>query len=48
MYCLQDRYIHRLVTAMEKVFVEKHGVSTALVADVHQYIYKSTGNYMKT
>ena len=42
----QDNYILRLVTAMEHVFVDKHGVSTALVANVHQHIFKNTGLYL--
>ena len=28
---------------MEGVFHEEYGVSPELVADVHQYLYKSTG-----
>ncbi|XP_064634580.1 deubiquitinating protein VCPIP1-like isoform X2 [Lineus longissimus] len=40
---LQDRYIQRLCKAMEEVFVERHAVHPSLVADVHQYVYKSTG-----
>lgn len=41
--CLQDRYLQRLVTAMEEVFLENHGVHPSLVADVHQYCFKSQG-----
>ncbi|XP_077580982.1 deubiquitinating protein VCPIP1 [Stigmatopora nigra] len=40
---LQDGYIARLVGAMEEVFVEKHGVHPALVADMHQWVYRRTG-----
>ena len=28
---------------MEDIFHEEYGVSPALVADVHQFLYKSTG-----
>jgi len=28
---------------MEEVFIQKHDVNPNLVADVHQYIYKSSG-----
>nr|KAG5695436.1 hypothetical protein BaRGS_033561 [Batillaria attramentaria] len=41
--CLQDRYLQRLVAAMEEVFVEHHGVHPSLVAEVHQYSFKSQG-----
>ncbi|XP_025080407.1 deubiquitinating protein VCIP135-like isoform X2 [Pomacea canaliculata] len=41
--CLQDRYLQRLVTAMEEVFYNLHGVHPSLVADVHQYSFKSQG-----
>nr|XP_019961768.1 PREDICTED: deubiquitinating protein VCIP135 [Paralichthys olivaceus] len=40
---LQDKYLMRLVNAMEEVFVEKHSIHPALVADVHQYVYRRTG-----
>ncbi|XP_043921815.1 deubiquitinating protein VCPIP1-like [Protopterus annectens] len=40
---LQDKYLLRLVTAMEEVFKEKHGIHPSLVADVHQYVYRRTG-----
>lgn len=40
---LQDKYLMRLVNAMEEVFMEKHGIHPALVADVHQYVYRRTG-----
>jgi len=40
---LQDKYLMRLVHAMEEVFMEKHGIHPSLVADVHQYIYRRTG-----
>ncbi|XP_059915142.1 deubiquitinating protein VCPIP1 [Gadus macrocephalus] len=40
---LQDKYLMRLVNAMEEVFMEKHGIHPSLVADVHQYIYRRTG-----
>lgn len=41
--CLQDRYLQRLVSAMEEVFLENHGVHPTLVAEVHQYSFKSQG-----
>ncbi|XP_067110054.1 deubiquitinating protein VCPIP1 isoform X2 [Osmerus mordax] len=40
---LQDKYVMRLVNAMEEIFMEKHGIHPALVADVHQYVYRRTG-----
>ncbi|KAM8839277.1 LOW QUALITY PROTEIN: deubiquitinating protein VCPIP1 [Synchiropus picturatus] len=40
---LQDKYLMRLVGAMEQVFMEKHAIHPSLVADVHQYVYRRTG-----
>ncbi|KAI3374137.1 hypothetical protein L3Q82_006001 [Scortum barcoo] len=40
---LQDKYLMRLVNAMEDVFMEKHSIHPSLVADVHQYVYRRTG-----
>ncbi|KAM4705412.1 deubiquitinating protein VCPIP1 [Rhinophrynus dorsalis] len=40
---LQDKYLLRLVAAMEEVFMSKHGIHPSLVADVHQYFYRRTG-----
>ncbi|KAM9323520.1 deubiquitinating protein VCPIP1 isoform 2-T2 [Pholidichthys leucotaenia] len=40
---LQDKYLMRLVNAMEEVFMERHSIHPSLVADVHQYIYRRTG-----
>ncbi|XP_067655119.1 deubiquitinating protein VCPIP1-like isoform X1 [Haliotis asinina] len=40
---LQDRYIQKLVHAMEEVFQEKYGVHPSVVADVHQFMYKQSG-----
>lgn len=40
---LQDKYLMRLVHAMEEVFMEKHSIHPSLVADVHQYVYRRTG-----
>lgn len=40
---LQERYLMRLVHAMEEVFMEKHHIQPALVADVHQYVFRRTG-----
>ncbi|XP_006006858.1 deubiquitinating protein VCPIP1 [Latimeria chalumnae] len=40
---LQDKYLMRLVAAMEAVFMNKHGIHPCLVADVHQYFYRRTG-----
>ncbi|KAL4635198.1 deubiquitinating protein VCIP135 [Arapaima gigas] len=40
---LQDKYLMRLVTAMEEVFMEKYSIHPSLVADVHQYVYRRTG-----
>ena len=43
----QDKYILKLVRAMEEVFLDQFGVSAALVADVHHYVYRSTGGFRK-
>ncbi|KAK1172751.1 hypothetical protein AOXY_G5409 [Acipenser oxyrinchus oxyrinchus] len=40
---LQDKYLMRLVHAMEEVFMDKHAIHPSLVADVHQYVYRRTG-----
>lgn len=40
---LHENYIHRLVAAMEEVFYSTYKVHPALVADVHQYIFRSKG-----
>ncbi|KAG8570715.1 hypothetical protein GDO81_011384 [Engystomops pustulosus] len=40
---LQDKYLLRLVAAMEEVFMDKHGIHPSLVADVHHYFYRRTG-----
>ncbi|KAJ8277678.1 hypothetical protein GJAV_G00078500 [Gymnothorax javanicus] len=40
---LQDKYLMRLVGAMEEIFMDKHGIHPSLVADVHQYVYRRTG-----
>lgn len=40
---LKDKYLMRLVNAMEVIFMEKHGIHPSLVADVHQYVYRRTG-----
>ncbi|XP_051879716.1 deubiquitinating protein VCPIP1 isoform X1 [Pristis pectinata] len=40
---LQDKYLQRLVAAMEEIFLKKHDIHPSLVADVHQYIYRRTG-----
>ncbi|XP_077414995.1 deubiquitinating protein VCPIP1 [Vanacampus margaritifer] len=40
---LQDKYVMRLVGAMEEVFMEKHGIHPTLVADMHQWVYRRTG-----
>ncbi|XP_052065392.1 deubiquitinating protein VCPIP1-like [Mytilus californianus] len=41
--CLSDKYLRHLVSAMEEVYFEKHGVHQQLVADVHQFMYKTSG-----
>jgi len=46
-FLFKDTYIRHLVSAMEEVFYEKHGVQQQLVADVHQFMYKTSGNYEK-
>ncbi|XP_076471007.1 deubiquitinating protein VCPIP1-like isoform X2 [Babylonia areolata] len=40
---LNHNYIQRLVSAMEEVFHDTYRVRPALVADVHQYIFRSKG-----
>lgn len=40
---LQDKYLLRLVAAMEEVFMDKYGVHPSLVSDVHHYFYRRTG-----
>ncbi|OCT74788.1 deubiquitinating protein VCPIP1 [Xenopus laevis] len=40
---LQDKYLLRLVAAMEEVFMSKHGIHPSLVSDVHHYFYRRTG-----
>ncbi|XP_038622455.1 deubiquitinating protein VCPIP1 [Tachyglossus aculeatus] len=40
---LRDGYLLRLVAAMERVFVDEHGVHPALVADVHRCFYRRAG-----
>lgn len=40
---LQEKYLLRLVSAMEDVFVEKYAIHPALVADVHQYVCRQKG-----
>lgn len=44
-FFLQDKYILKLVSAMEKVFESKNQVRTSLVADYHQYVFKNTGRF---
>ncbi|KAL4225382.1 Deubiquitinating protein [Mactra antiquata] len=41
--CLTDKYLRTLVGIMEDVYMEQNDVNPNLVADVHQYIYKSAG-----
>ena len=43
----QDKYIQQLVNAMEDVFYVKYKVQPQLVADTHQYMYKSAGKLVK-
>ncbi|XP_041927287.1 deubiquitinating protein VCPIP1 isoform X1 [Alosa sapidissima] len=40
---LGDGYLRRLVVAMDAVFEGEHGVSAALVADVHHYVFRRRG-----
>ena len=42
-FVVQESYIQRLVLAMEEVFFEQNKVQAGLVADVHQYIFRSKG-----
>ncbi|XP_060561991.1 deubiquitinating protein VCPIP1-like isoform X2 [Ruditapes philippinarum] len=41
--CLTERYLRHLVGTMEEVFKERYNVNPNIVADVHQYIYRSAG-----
>ena len=38
----------RLFNAIDRKFSEVNGVSTSLVADVHQYVFRSTGTSTST
>ncbi|XP_071490949.1 deubiquitinating protein VCPIP1-like [Diadema antillarum] len=40
---LQEKYVQRLATAMEGLFLDKHGVHPSLVSDAYNYIYKRAG-----
>ncbi|XP_062386813.1 deubiquitinating protein VCPIP1 [Sardina pilchardus] len=40
---LGDAYLRRLVVAMDAVFESEQGVSAALVADVHHYVFRRRG-----
>lgn len=41
--CLQEKYIQRLVKAMDELFVKKNNISAQLVTEVHQFVYKPSG-----
>ncbi|XP_039255607.2 deubiquitinating protein VCPIP1-like [Styela clava] len=40
---LQTGYLLRLVSAMEKIFLESHSITAKLVSDMHFYVYKRVG-----
>ncbi|XP_033112608.1 deubiquitinating protein VCIP135-like [Anneissia japonica] len=40
---LPEKYVRKLATAMEELFLEIHKIHPSLVADVHDHIYKRTG-----
>lgn len=40
---LQDTYLQKLVSCMEKLFFDHYGVLPSLVADVNQHVYRSAG-----
>ncbi|EDO31070.1 predicted protein, partial [Nematostella vectensis] len=42
-HCLPEKYIQRLMRAMDEQFLEIHSVTASLITDVHQFLYKSSG-----
>ena len=41
--CLQDKYMQRLVKAMDDLFLRKYNIAAHLVTEVHQFVYKPSG-----
>lgn len=41
--CLQEKYLQRLVKAMDDLFTRKYSISAQLVTEVHQFVYKPSG-----
>ena len=41
--CIQDKYIQRLIRAMDEMFLKQKDISALLVTEVHQFVYKPSG-----
>lgn len=41
--CLQEKYLQRLVKAMDDLFIKKNNIAAQLVTEVHQFVYKPSG-----
>ena len=41
--CLQEKYLQRLVKAMDDLFIKKYSIAAQLVTEVHQFVYKPSG-----
>lgn len=41
--CLQEKYLQRLVKAMDDLFMKKYSIAAQLVTEVHQFVYKPSG-----
>lgn len=41
--CLQEKYLQRLVKAMDDLFLKVNSISAELVTEVHQFVYKPSG-----
>ena len=40
---LPDKYMHRLVKAMDEMFLKTQNIAASLVTEVHQFVYKPSG-----
>lgn len=41
--CVQDKYLQRLIKAMDEMFFKQQNISAMLVTEVHQFVYKPSG-----
>ena len=41
--CIQDKYLQRLIKAMDEMFFKEQNISALLVTEVHQFVYKPSG-----